>query len=42
MNKKIIDEAKKYVHELLKNEPPGHDWWHALRVNNNAKNIQQE
>jgi uncharacterized protein len=32
----IIEEAKKYVKELTLDESTGHDYYHALRVYNNA------
>ena len=40
MNKdKIIQNAIVYAKELFKNESSGHDFWHTLRVYNNAKLI---
>ncbi|WP_266205700.1 HD domain-containing protein [Pontibacter kalidii] len=34
-----ITAAARYVRELLSGEGSGHDWWHVLRVWNNAKHI---
>ncbi|GAB3813936.1 HD domain-containing protein [Pontibacter rugosus] len=40
MNKiDILSAAEQYVRELLSGEGSGHDWWHILRVWNNAKLI---
>lgn len=40
MNKeKIIQKVKDYIKKTLRNEPTGHDWWHAWRVWNMAKEI---
>ncbi|OKL41428.1 HD domain-containing protein [Pontibacter flavimaris] len=38
-NRETISAAEKYVRELMSGEGTGHDWWHVLRVWNNAKNI---
>ncbi|WP_276496041.1 HD domain-containing protein [Pontibacter litorisediminis] len=35
----VIAAAANYVQELLSGEGSGHDWWHVLRVWNNAKHI---
>ncbi|MER2998295.1 HD domain-containing protein [Pontibacter populi] len=35
----IIEKTAAYVKELLSGEGSGHDWWHILRVWNNAKTI---
>jgi uncharacterized protein len=38
----IINQAKKYTQECLKDRESGHDWWHALRVWHLGKYIAQE
>lgn len=35
----IIKETKEYVKSKLEGEGSGHDWWHILRVYNNALDI---
>ncbi len=35
----IIEKTATHVKELLSGEGSGHDWWHILRVWNNAKTI---
>ncbi len=40
-DEKIIKNTRNFVKKLLLDEPTGHDWWHALRVSNNARNINQ-
>jgi uncharacterized protein len=35
----ILNETENYVKQLLSGEGSGHDWWHILRVWNNAKTI---
>ena len=43
MDKKlIIDKTKKFVRNKLEGEGSGHDWWHIVRVYNNAKSIAKE
>ncbi len=37
----IIRLTEKFVQETLQNAEGGHDWWHILRVWNNAKTIAQ-
>ena len=37
----IIALTEKFVKETLENAEGGHDWWHILRVWNNAKTIAQ-
>ena len=37
----IIQLTEKFVQKTLQNAEGGHDWWHILRVWNNAKNIAQ-
>lgn len=37
----IIALTEKFVRETLENAEGGHDWWHILRVWNNAKTIAQ-
>lgn len=34
--------TKEYVHNELRNDPSGHDWWHIARVTENAKKIAIE
>lgn len=43
MNKdQIISNTKDFVQDTLKNAEGGHDWFHILRVYNNAKNIMSQ
>lgn len=43
MNKQnIIEQTKQFVREKLGGEGSGHDWWHVLRVYNNAVNIAND
>jgi len=35
----LIDQTAAYVQQALQNAEGGHDWWHILRVWNNAKLI---
>ena len=42
MNEFLIEETKDYVRDALKDESNGHDYFHALRVFNNANNIAQD
>jgi len=43
MNKKaIIEKTKNYVKRSMRNEEPGHDWWHTYRVLKMAKRIARE
>ncbi|TPE43142.1 HD domain-containing protein [Pontibacter mangrovi] len=37
-----IEKAAAYVRALLSGEGSGHDWWHILRVWNNAKHIARQ
>jgi uncharacterized protein len=37
----IIEKTARHVKEVLGAEGTGHDWWHILRVWNNAKHIAQ-
>jgi uncharacterized protein len=39
--KSIINNTTQLVKDLLINESSGHDFWHTLRVVNNAKNINR-
>lgn len=39
MKREIVELTKKYVKEKLEKEGSGHDWWHTLRVYNNAVDI---
>jgi len=41
MNKEIINKTVVFVQETLQGAEGGHDWWHILRVWNNAKLIAQ-
>ncbi len=41
-NQQIIDATKVYVKETLKNAEGGHDWFHTLRVYNNAVFISKK
>ena len=41
-NQQIIDATKAYVKETLKNAEGGHDWFHTLRVYNNAVLISKK
>ena len=36
---KILQEARDFVYAELKDEMSGHDWWHIVRVTNNAVEI---
>ena len=38
----IISKLKKYVEEVCKNDSTGHDWWHIVRVYNNAMLINKK
>jgi uncharacterized protein len=35
----VIERTKKYVKSELEGQGKGHDWWHILRVRNNAMQI---
>ncbi|NEU08873.1 HD domain-containing protein [Flavihumibacter sp. R14] len=37
----LIDQTARFVKQSLKDAETGHDWWHILRVWNNAKLIGQ-
>ena len=39
MNKNIIDNAILYVKNFFANESTGHDYYHTMRVYNNATHI---
>ncbi len=41
-NKQIVDITKEYVKETLSDAEGGHDWFHTLRVYNNAMLISKE
>jgi uncharacterized protein len=41
-NQEIIEKTAKFVQETLKEAEAGHDWWHILRVWNNAKHIAED
>ena len=38
----IIEKTKEYVKDRLEGEGSGHDWWHILRVYNNALDIAKK
>ncbi|MGN0453459.1 MAG: HD domain-containing protein [Ruminococcus sp.] len=38
---KIIEEIKEYIKTLFEGEASGHDYWHSVRVYNNACKIAQ-
>ena len=40
-NTEIIEKTKEYVKNKLEGEGSGHDWWHILRVYNNALDIAE-
>ena len=40
-HKELIAKTVNFVQETLKGAEGGHDWWHILRVWNNAKRIAQ-
>jgi uncharacterized protein len=40
-NSQIIESTKTFVKEKLKNAEGGHDWFHILRVYNNARSISR-
>jgi len=40
-SQQLIDNTAAYVRHTLENAEGGHDWWHILRVWNNAKLIAQ-
>lgn len=40
-SEKLIDTTANFVRQTLQNAEGGHDWWHILRVWNNAKLIAQ-
>lgn len=39
---KILQEARDFVYAELKDEMSGHDWWHIVRVTNNAVEIAKQ
>ena len=41
-NAEIIEKTKEYVKDRLEGEGSGHDWWHILRVYNNALDIAKK
>lgn len=41
-NKIVLEKTRAFVEEKLKGEGSGHDWWHIIRVVNNAKAIAQQ
>ena len=41
-NKQIIDSTKRFVKKTLENAEGGHDWFHILRVYNNAMLIAKD
>ncbi|PTX20099.1 uncharacterized protein C8N40_103171 [Pontibacter mucosus] len=38
----IVEATREYVQKKLSGEGSGHDWWHVLRVWNNARTIAQK
>jgi uncharacterized protein len=40
--KSVIKKTETFVRNTLKNAETGHDWWHAIRVRNNAMYIYQQ
>ena len=41
-NKEIVNKTKEFVKNKLEGEGSGHDWWHILRVYNNAVDIAKK
>ena len=41
-NTEIVNKTKEYVKKKLEGEGSGHDWWHILRVYNNALGIAEK
>lgn len=41
-SKSVIDRLKQIVQDRLEHAESGHDWWHTLRVYNNAVLLQSE
>lgn len=41
-NKELIAQTAQFVQETLRGAEGGHDWWHILRVWNNAKRIAKD
>lgn len=40
--KRILQEARDFVYQELKDDSSGHDWWHIVRVANNAIAIAEK
>ena len=40
-NSQLLDKTKAFVQEQLKDAEGGHDWFHILRVYNNAASHRQ-
>jgi len=40
--KRILQEARDFVYRELKDDSSGHDWWHIVRVANNAVAIAEK
>ena len=38
----IIESAKEFVKEMMKNNDPSHDWYHVERVYKNALHIIEQ
>jgi uncharacterized protein len=38
----ILDKTKQFVKQKLESEGSGHDWWHVVRVYNNALEIARQ
>ncbi len=41
-NRSVLDKTQDFVKEKLEGEGSGHDWWHIVRVVNNAKAIAKK
>ena len=38
----ILQEAEKLVYDKLHTDASGHDWWHAVRVRNTARELAEK
>lgn len=38
----ILQKAEKLVYDKLHAEASGHDWWHAVRVRNTARELAEK
>jgi len=41
-NQQILEQARGFVRSQMEGEGSGHDWWHIVRVVNNAKAIAEK